>query len=190
MGTLLQPDCDHHHQNQTNQPAGQMELFLILSAVFALSAGAPGLDRQRQIRAAPTIENVCKASEEAYRQARASGKSSKIASLISAKTFYVEFFDSKIRGRVPFCENTVDAVQAKSVNGMVKYFNSAAANKLNVLTPICKATTVAFMTAKIEERGEIAAKLAAAAAYTPFILTNFGADPGEACIKSQDYISS
>ena len=72
------------------------------------------------------------------------------------------------------------------------------------------------MTAKIEERGEIAAKLAAAAAYTPFILrvmitTNdlswgqcqdkddvgltdyllqdFGADPGEACIKSQDYIS-
>ena len=48
-------------------------------------------------RAAPAIENVCKASEEAYRQARASGKSSKIASLISAKTFYVEFFDSKIR---------------------------------------------------------------------------------------------
>ena len=34
-----------------------------------------------------------------------------------------------------------------------------------------QATTVAFMTAKIEERGEIAAKLAAAAAYTPFILT-------------------
>merc|ERR1712083_492805 len=187
MGTL-QPDCDYHHQNQTNQPVGQMELFLILSAAFALSAGAP--DRQRQIRAAPAIEDVCKASEEAYRQARASGKSSKIASLISAKTFYVEFFDSKIRGRVPFCENSVDAVQAKSVNGMVKYFNSAAANKLNVLTPICKATTVAFMTAKIEERGEIAAKLAAAAAYTPFILTNFGADPGEACIKSQDYISS
>ena len=29
---------------------------------------------------------------------------------------------------------------------------------------------MAFMTAKIEERGEIAAKLAAAAAYTPFIL--------------------
>jgi len=46
------------------------------------------------------------------------------------------------------------------------------------------------MTAKIEERGEIAAKLAAAAAYTPFILRDFGADPGEACIKSQDYISS
>ena len=35
---------------------------------------------------------------------------------------------------------------------------------------IPQATTVAFMTAKIEERGEIAAKLAAAAAYTPFIL--------------------
>ena len=35
---------------------------------------------------------------------------------------------------------------------------------------IFQATTVAFMTAKIEERGDIAAKLAAVAAYTPFIL--------------------
>ena len=41
---------------------------------------------------------------------------------------------------------------------------------INVML-ILQATTVAFMTAKIEERGEIAAKLAAAAAYTPFILT-------------------
>ena len=39
------------------------------------------------------------------------------------------------------------------------------------MLPVPQATTVAFMTAKIEERGEIAAKLAAAAAYTPFILT-------------------
>ena len=81
------------------------------------------------------------------------------------------------------------------------------------------------MTAKIEERGEIAAKLAATIAYTPYILRvilgliisfnddralheifmirkpsfdlkifqivqDFGADPGEACIKSQDYIGS
>merc|ERR1712130_1067685 len=83
-----------------------------------------------------------------------------------------------INRRVPLCENTADAAQAKSVAGMVKYFNGAATNNLNVLTPICKATTVAFMTAKIEERGEIAAKLAAAAAYTPFILRDFGADPG------------
>merc|ERR1712179_512375 len=163
-------------------------LFLLLSAVITLSGGSA--QTHRQIRAAPAFENVCKAASEAYREARASGKSSKIASLISAKTFYVQFFDSKIKGRVPLCENTVDQVQAKSVAGMVKYFNSAASNKLNVLTPICKATTVAFMTAKIEERGDIAAKLAAAAAYTPFILTDFGADPGEACIKSQDYISS
>ena len=80
-----------------------------------------------------------------------------------------------ISRRVPLCENTVDAVQAKSVAGMVsgkpsflsssssflslslslsypsslllsslfvyfqvKYFNSAASNNLNVLTPICK----------------------------------------------------
>ena len=40
-----------------------------------------------------------------------------------------------------------------------------------MLLSVPQATTVAFMTAKIEERGEIAAKLAAAAAYTPFILT-------------------
>merc|ERR1712192_32436 len=166
----------------------EMELFLLLSAAFTLSAAAP--ETHRQTRAAPAFENVCKAAEEAYSKARGSGKSSKIAGLISAKTFYEEFFDSKISGRVPLCENTVDAVQAKSVAGMVKYFNGAASNNLNVLTPICKATTVAFMTAKIEERGDIAAKLAAVAAYTPFILRDFGADPGEACIKSQDYISN
>ena len=35
---------------------------------------------------------------------------------------------------------------------------------------ISQATTVAYMTAKIEERGEIAAKLAATIAYTPYIL--------------------
>merc|ERR1712107_591984 len=165
-----------------------MELLLFLSAAFTLSTAAP--NQHRHIRAAPAFENVCNTAAGAYSQAKSSGKSSKIASLTSAKTFYVEFFNSKIKGRVPFCENTVDAAQAKSVAGMVKYFNSASSNNLNVLTPICKATTVAFMTAKIEERGDIAAKLAAAAAYTPFILTDFGADPGEACIKSQDYISS
>ena len=70
-------------------------------------------------RAAPAFENVCNAAAGAYSQAKSSGKSSKIASLISAKTFYVEFFDSKIKGRVPLCENTVDQVQAKSVAGMV-----------------------------------------------------------------------
>jgi len=92
-------------------------LFLLLSTAFTLSAGAP--QTHRHIRAAPAFESVCKAAEEAYRGARASGKSSKIAGLVSAKTFYVQFFDSKIKGRVPLCENTVDAAQAKSVAGMV-----------------------------------------------------------------------
>merc|ERR1712233_117884 len=73
-------------------------LFLLLSAAITLSGGDP--QTHRQIRAAPAFENVCKAAEEAYREARASGKSSKIASLISAKTFYVQFFDSKIKGQI------------------------------------------------------------------------------------------
>merc|ERR1712130_1100482 len=42
-------------------------LFLLLSAAITLSGGAP--QTHRQIRAAPTFENVCKAAEEAYRGA-------------------------------------------------------------------------------------------------------------------------
>merc|ERR1712116_57029 len=89
----------------------------------------------------------------------------KIAGVVAAKTFYVGFFEEKITGIVPVCKNTVDATQSKSVAGMVKYFNTAA----------------------IEGKTPDEAKLAAAAAYVPLLLKDLGADPGEACIKSQLY---
>ena len=113
------------------------------------------------------------------------GKSTKIAELIAAKTFYVEFFNAKISGNVPACKT-----KSKSVSDMVKYFNAANSNNMNVLTPICKASTIAYFTAKIDGKSAAEAKVAAAAAYMPFILTDLGADPGQACIKSQDYINN
>jgi len=160
-----------------------MELFLLLSLVATLVCAAP--ERQQHIRAAPGYENVCKLSEQAYSRAKAGGKSEKIAGVVAAKVFYVEFFNAKISGNVPRC-----ATKSKSVTDMVKYFNAANSNKMNVLTPICKASTLAYFNAKIEGKSAVEAKVAAAAAYMPFILKDFGADPGQACIKSQDYINN
>merc|ERR1739842_257788 len=161
---------------------------LLLSTVLTLTTAAP--ERQRGARAAPEYERVCEASSEAYRKAKSEGKPSKIAGVIAAKTFYVGFFNSKISGIIPSCKNTVDATQSKSVASMVKYFNTAASNELNVVTPICKAATVAYFNAKIEGKTPDEAKLAAAGAYVPLLLKDIGADPGEACIKSQDYINN
>ena len=107
---------------------------------------------------------TCQASAEAYKNAKAGGKPAKIAGTIAAKAFYVEFFNSKITGIVPQCKNTVDATQSKSVANMVKYFNAAASNNLNVVTEICKAATVAYFNAKIDGKTPDEAKLAAAAA--------------------------
>ena len=146
--------------------------------------------RKPIFRAAAEYERVCEASAEAYSKAKSSGKSSKVAGVIAAKTFYVGFFDSRMSGIVPACKTTVDATQSKSVAGMVKYFNTATSNDLNVVTPICKAATVAYFNAKIAGKTPDEAKLAAAGAYVPLLLKDFGADPGEACIKSQDYISN
>ena len=163
-----------------------MQFFLLVSTVITLTAAAP----ERQGRAAPEYEGVCKASAEAYSKAKAEGKPAKIAGVIAAKTFYVGFFNSKISGIVPACKNTVDATQSKSVASMVKYFNTATSNDLNVVTPICKAATVAYFNAKIDGKTPDEAKLAAAGAYVPLLLKDLGADPGEACIKSQDYINN
>ena len=164
----------------------KMQFFLLVSTVITLTAAAP----ERQGRAAPEYESVCKASAEAYSKAKAEGKPAKIAGVIAAKTFYVGFFNSKISGIVPACKNTVDATQSKSVASMVKYFNTATSNDLNVVTPICKAATVAYFNAKIDGKTPDEAKLAAAGAYVPLLLKDLGADPGEACIKSQDYINN
>ena len=108
-----------------------------------------------------------------------------MAGVVAAKVFYVEFFNAKISGNVPGCKT-----KSKSVTDMVKYFNAANSNNMNVLTPICKASTLAYFNAKIEGKSAVEAKVAAAAAYMPFILKDLGADPGQACIKSQDYINN
>ena len=97
----------------------------------------------------------------------------------------MEFFNARISGNVPACKT-----KSKSVFDMVEYFNAANSNNMNVLTPICKASTIAYFTAKIEGKSAAEAKVAAAAAYMPFILRDLGADPGQACIKSQDYINN
>ena len=97
----------------------------------------------------------------------------------------MEFFNAKISGNVAACKT-----KSKSVSDMVKYFNSANSNKMNVLTPICKASTIAYFNAKIEGKSAVEAKVAAAAAYMPYILKDLAADPGQACIKSQDYINN
>ena len=107
---------------------------------------------------------MCEASAKAYSAAKASGKPTKIAGVIAAKTFYVGFFNSKISGIVPACKNTVDATQSKSVAGMVKYFNTATSNNLNVVTPICKAATIAFFNAMIKGASNVEANVVAAEA--------------------------
>ena len=97
----------------------------------------------------------------------------------------MEFFNAKISGKVSACKS-----KSKSVSDMVKYFNAATSNNMNVLTPICKASTIAYFNAKIEGKSGVEAKVAAAAAYMPFILKDLGADPGQACINSQNYINN
>merc|ERR1712012_445908 len=94
-------------KNTTTNNNNRMELIVLLSTVATLITAAP--DRQRNIRAAPEYESVCKAAELAYTAAREEGKSAKIAGVVAAKTFYVKFFEDKITGIVPACKNTVDA---------------------------------------------------------------------------------
>merc|ERR1711928_26969 len=78
---------------------------------------------------------------------------------------------------------------AKQAYSMAKYFNTATSNNLNVVTPICKAATIAFFNAMIKGASNVEANVAAAEAYMPFIQKDPKADPGSACFKSQDYIS-
>ena len=140
-------------------------------------------------RAAAGYDNVCAAAEQAYSRAKAAGKSSKIAGVVAAKTFYLEFFKARINTIVPSCGNAVDSTHSKSVADMAKYFNTATSSNLNVMTPICKAATVAFFNSMIKGSTKVEAKVAAAQAYMPFIQKDPKADPGSACFKSQDYIS-
>merc|ERR1711887_193235 len=134
--------------------------FLLFSVLATLVAAAP--ERQRQIRAAAGYDNVCEAAKQAYSRAKAEGKTSKIAGVVAAKTFYVEFFNSRINTIVPSCGNAVDSTHSKSI---------------------------AFFNAMIKGSSNVEANVAAAEAYMPFIQKDPKADPGSACFKSQDYIS-
>jgi len=165
----------------------KMTPFLLFSVLAALVAAAP--ERKRQIRAAAGYDNVCEAAKQAYSKAKSEGKPSEIAGVVAAKTFYIEFFNSRISTIVPSCGNAVDSTHSKSVADMAKYFNTATSNNLNVVTPICKAATIAFFNAMIKGASNVEANVAAAEAYLPFIQKNPKADPGLACFKSQDYIS-
>merc|ERR1711970_1277262 len=165
----------------------KMTPFLLFSVLATLIAAAP--ERQRQIRAAPGYDNVCEAAKQAYSRAKAEGKPSKIAGVVAAKTFYVEFFTSRINTIMPSCGNAVDSTHSRSVADMAKYFNTASSSNLNVMTPICKAATVAFFNSMIKGSTKVEANVAAAQAYMPFIQKDPKADPGSACFKSQDYIS-
>merc|ERR1711928_285257 len=66
------------------------------------------------------------------------------------------------------CGNAVDSTHSRSVADMAKYFNTATSNNLNVVTPICKAATIAFFNAMIKGASNVEANVAAAQAYMPF----------------------
>merc|ERR1712037_479695 len=149
-------------------------LFFLTEVVLFITA-AP------QKRAAMENEAVCASAAEAYSNAREEGKPAKRAAAISAKTFFEKVFDTFSdtgfpAGGLARCANTVDAAQARSTNGMVIYFNSAAKADLEVLTPVCRVATLAYLKAKVE----------ASAAYLK-AFDEYG-DDGFACSKSQKFV--
>merc|ERR1712168_931574 len=95
-----------------------------------------GITAAPQKRAAMDYEAVCASAAEAYSNARSEGKPAKKAAAISARTFFENVYDTYSNtgfpaGGLSRCTNPVDAVQARSTNGMVAYFNSAT-NKAKI----------------------------------------------------------
>merc|ERR1712130_1080366 len=100
--------------------------FLLTQVVVPFIRAAP-----QNSRAAMDYEAVCASAAEAYSKAREEGKPAKRAAAISARTFFENIFDTFSdtgfpAGGLTRCAKTVDAEQARSTNGMVAYFNSAA----------------------------------------------------------------
>ena len=134
---------------------------------------------------------VCASAAESYSTARADGKSLKRAAAISAKTFFENVYDTYVDsgipvGGLPRCTSPVDKVQARSTNGMVAYFNSATEADIEVLTPVCRIATLAFLKAKIAGKKSSKAKVEASVAYLK-AFDEFG-DDDFSCSKSQKYI--
>ena len=115
-------------------------------------------------------ESVCASAAEAYSKAKAEGKPAKRAAAISAKTFFENVYDTYSStgfppGGLSHCPNAVDAVQGRSTAGMVAYFNSAANADIEVLTPVCRIATLAYLKAKIAGKKSSKAKIEASVAY-------------------------
>ena len=143
------------------------------------------------LRAAMDYEAVCASAAEAYSNARSEGKPAKKAAAISARTFFENVYDTYSNtgfpaGGLSRCTNPVDAVQARSTNGMVAYFNSAANADIEVLTPVCRVATLAFLKAKIAGKKSSKAKVEASVAYLKAF--DVYGDDGFACSKSQKFI--
>merc|ERR1711962_871391 len=106
--------------------------FLLIAALSSFITAAP------QKRAALDYEAIC----------------SSAAAALSAKIFFENVFDSYVDSGFPAgglrrCASAVDAAQAQSTNGMLAYFNAAAKAEIEVLTPVCRIATLAYLKAKI-----------------------------------------
>merc|ERR1712013_909415 len=115
----------------------------------------------------------------------------KRAAALSAKIFFENVFDSYVDSGFPAgglrrCANAVDAAQAQNTNGMVAYFNAAATADIEVLTPVCRVATLAYLKAKIAGKKSSKAKIEASVAYLKAF--DVYGDDGFACSKSQKYI--
>merc|ERR1712107_827833 len=124
--------------------------FLLIAALSSFITAAP---QKRLVRAAMDYEAICN-SAAAYSNAKAEGKPTKRAAALSAKIFFENVFDSYVDSGFPAgglrrCANAVDAAQAQSTNGMVAYFNAATKADIEVLAPVCRIATLAYLKAKI-----------------------------------------
>merc|ERR1712180_489275 len=122
--------------------------FLLIAALSSFITAAP------QKRAALDYEAICNSAAAAYSNAKAEGKPTKRAAALSAKIFYEKVFDSYVdsgfpAGGIRHGANAVNEAQAQSTNGMVAYFNAAAKADIEVLTPVCRIATLAYLKAKI-----------------------------------------
>ena len=142
-------------------------------------------------RAAMDYEAICNSAAAAYSNAKAEGKPTKRAAALSAKIFFENVFDSYVDSGFPAgglrrCANAVDAAQAQSTNGMVAYFNAASKADIEVLTPVCRVATLAYLKAKIAGKKSSKAKIEASVAYLKAF--DVYGDDGFACSKSQKFI--
>merc|ERR1711872_986177 len=124
-------------------------------------------------------------------QRKGGGEADKKSRRLSAKIFFENVFDSYVDSGFPAgglrrCENAVDAAQGQSTNGMVAYFNAATKADIEVLTPVCRIATLAYLKAKIAGKKSSKAKIEASVAYLKAF--DVYGDDGFACSKSQKYI--